>query len=657
MAGILLILWILMVLSVSTLQAQQVSPIRATRIFGFVGLGLDKEDDSRETKQTGEEIRDDDREIYEELGLGVDGYIYHPRLIEFNIETEMQFIQEKNDNNFGFDDDNKQRFYNYNVFTQILKQHPVSFWLSANRSTDEINSSFFPRNRIIKDTYGGGVRFQNRLFPTRVSYSSYTADGEGSNETDDDIDIFSMEISNDGRFGRSVLRYENQDWVQRSIDLDYDIDRLDFQNSFYFGDRKRDWLYSSLRWREQEGTRFVRDMNMDESMILRHTDDFETFYDYTYDDTKQEDRVATRYFYRAGYRHYLYDSLFTESDVKSERFELDSGKEDTIGARFQLRYEKRIPYGILYLDSDLLFENQDEDFSGEKEQIVKEKHTFGEVQKSVIFLDQDLVDEDSIELLDDQTELPILDPNTGLPIIEGFNYVVETQGLLTRIRLLSPDGDFLEDEMVLVNYEFEPQPPIEFNTSGQRYAARLFLRDTWEIFYDGRRTEQSLQDGFDFGRLDDITERNYGSNIYWRNTETRVSKTVRHSNRNPFERKIYSEEIWIPLKRSSSLRLYGSYFDTTSLFGKEEQTIDRLLSARLFMLLPKRATWDIEVRYRNEDQVGEDIKSVQYITHFRWRFRKFYFELTYDDTDWDREITGDERQKRLYIRARRYFGR
>jgi len=645
-----------MVLSVSTLQAQQVTPIRATRVFGFVGLGLDKEDDFRENKQTGDDIEDDDREIYEELGLGVDGYIYHPRLIEFNVETEMNFVQEKDDNNLGFDQDTKQRFYNYNVFTQILKQHPVSFWLNANRSTDEINSSFFQRNRVTKETYGGGTRYQNRLFPTRVSYSSYSADGHGANETDDDIDIFSLEINNDGRFGRSVLRYENEDRIQRAIDLDQDIDTLDFQNSFYFGSKKRDWLYSSVRRREQKGTRPIRDVNMNEYLILRHTDDFETFYDYTYDDTKQENQVATRYFYRAGLRHYLYDSLFTETNVNSQKIDLDSGKEDTVGARLQLRYDKRIPYGILYLDSDLFFENQDEDFSGEKQQIINERHTFGEVQKSLIFLDQELVDEDTIELLDDPTQLPILDPNTGLPIVEGIHYTVETRGPVTRIRLLSPDGDFLEDQPVFVNYEFEPQPPIEFNTSGQRYAARLLLRDTWEIFYDGRWTEQSLQDGYDFGRLDDITERYYGSNIYWRNTETRASKTVRHSNRTPFERKIFTEEIRIPLKRSNVLRLYGSYFETTSLFGKEEKTIDRLMSARLFMLLPKRATWDIEVRYRNEDQVGEDVESVQYITHFRWRFKKFYFELTYDDIDWDREISGDERQKRLYIRARRYFG-
>jgi hypothetical protein len=654
-----------MILVVPSVSAQKIKPFQATRINGYIGFGVEREDDTREDNRTGNDLDEEDNSVFEEIGFGLDGYIYHPRLLEFQAETELIYEQSNENNNQGFDEDLDEDYYNYNLYAQVLKQKPISFWLTTNRNTLTTRRTFTENSRITSEVNEVGLAFRNRLFPMSVGYNTFTSEGDGFDETDDDIDRFFVRAQNNSRLGNTNLRYENEDRSQKVSGVEQNIDEFEFSNHLSFGGQERSWLRSWLNYRDQTGTRPTRDVSMDEYLFMRHTKDFQTYYNYSYDDTDLENQTATRYHYRGGVRHQLYDSLYTQIELNSDRFRVDDGKENVLSAALDLRYNKKIPFGTLELNYDFTFDRTDEDFSGSPVDVSREKHNFGEnpARDDIIFLSRDLVDPDSIELVD-KDGFPLTDPGLN-PVVEGIHYTVEEVGTLTRIRLLPPDGLFLLPppgqalgQDVFVNYTFEPLPAIEFDRNNHRFSARLRFHDVWELFYNGGKINESLRDGIDLGRLDDITSRHFGTEIDWQYSETRAEKFVSHSRRNPFERELYTQRLVLPVRYNALLNLEASYGRSlTFVEAEEEKSINRTVVANLLILLPRRARWEIEGRFGNQDLPGEDLETVEFRTTLDWKFRKLDFELTYEDLRFKREITGDEEHKRLFIRARRYFGR
>jgi hypothetical protein len=656
---------VVMVLSPLPLPAQEIRPFQATRLNGFIGFGVEREKDTRDNTRTGLNLEEEENSIFEEIGLGLNGYLYHPRLFEFQAETEVTYEQRTEKNNFGFEQDLDERFSTYTFFSEILKEHPVSFWLQANRNTQTAKRTFQENNRIISEVREVGTSVRNKLFPFSLGYNTFTARGEGLDKTDDEIDRFFFRGQNYGRFGNTSLRYEKEKRFQEFSDVDQDIDELDFSNNYNFGAEDRHWLRSLLNYRDQTGTRPARYLFLDEYLFLRHTDHFQTYYNYSYDDTTLENDMSTRYQYRGGLRHQLYESLYTQLEFNSNRFRVGSGSEYSRSAALDLSYSKKIPYGILYLDYDVSLESTDENFSGDAVPVRLEKHNFGEsfAGNDVIFLDRDVPDPDSIEFVDED-DLPLRDPDLDL-VEEGIHYSIEEVGTLIRIRLLSPDGDFLLPPPgppgtlgpdVFLNYSFEPSPPIDFETLTQRYAARLWLLESLRLTVESGRLKETLRDGIDLDRLDDVTSRRYGLELYWKNSETRAEKVVQHSRRNPFERQFFSETLLIPIRRNMHLNFRASYGESTTLLPQKSRSIDRNVSAKLRILLPRRARWEIEGRYGNQDLLAEDLTTIDFWTKLEWKYQKLDLVLSYEDLNFQREITGDERQRRLFLEVRRFFG-
>jgi hypothetical protein len=59
----------------------------------------------------------------------------------------------------------------------------------------------------------------------------------------------------------------------------------------------------------------------------------------------------------------------------------------------------------------------------------------------------------------------------------------------------------------------------------------------------------------------------------------------------------------------------------------------------------------------NEDQIAEDVDSVEYNFELTWSYGKFDFNLSYAYVDLDKDVTGDETHEDFFLLVRRYFGR
>ncbi len=591
----------------------------------------------------------------------MDGYAYHPRFIEFRADTKLIFKQESETSNMQFQQELRDKYTDYNLSMLILKSHKISMALTANRNTQETNSSFFESQRLTTAQEGASLHYRHKLFPTDFGYETLKSVGEGQDKTKDKLNRAYLDIRNEGKLGTSSFRYENESRYQEVADLNLKTNLVNFSNNYHFGAQKQHAMTSLYRWRDQTGTIPYRDITIGENIYLRHNKTLDSYYRYNYENSSLADKITKQHRYRAGLKHQLYESLSTGAEIKGENYRLNSGKKNTLSAELSFSYRKKLSFGRLSLNYRTLIENTDENFSEDKSRILREEHLFGENPEGndVVLLKRDLVDETTIKI-EDENSLEITDPVTGLPIEEGTHYRLETIGTLTKIRLLPVYGDFLLGNTVYINYNFESTPPIKFETLTQTYGGQFNIKRKWKIFYYGGTSDQSLKGGNDIGRLEDTRDNSFGTEVIWKNSTTRAERTIHKSVRNPYDTTKYSEVLIFRLSQlkyfNPILNLNASYSET-STFEYIANSIDRTVSAKLFLFLPYRARCDFETQYRNQELVGEKQVSFNFRTNVRWRYRAMDMTLTYENLNRDQETTiGKEKRERIYFRARRFFG-
>ncbi len=644
--------------SYGSARAQLTSPFRITGTRGFVGFGWEREDETREESGNGfgDDIEDVDSEIFEEIGFGIDGFVYHPRLLDFRADVDAVFKQVDFTTNRRSIPDQDENYINYDVFARILKEHRLSFWLGSTQQRQDINTPFFDTSRITTTQYTAGFTYLHPVIPVWSGYSHETSDGEGSVQRDEERDKFYIEAKNEGSLGDSILRYEKEERTDDFSNVDLKIDALDFINVFPFGSDGRHALRSQLRYQDQRGTSPIETTYIDETLDFRHSDRLRSYAGFSHYDSDFENQTTNQERYRAGLEHHLYDSLVTTLEGRAENYEIDDGFNDSYAGDLGLNYRKRLPIGSLDLRYRGVIRREDEDFSRNVTSVFLEQHTFGELIPDVIVLNRDLVVPDSIELVDG-SGVPLVDPGLN-PVTEGIHYQIEVVGTVTRIRLILPAGGFLSGQTVFVNYDFGSRPPIEFTSYEQFYGATLNIKDIWRAYYAGGRINQVLRDGVDFGnRLDDIRDRTYGMEVDYGMSRSKAERKQHRSRRNPFETDFLSQEFQVHLWPNADLFLTGTYIDTVT-FEDVDRTIDRIASARLAIFFPKLrwAQWDIETTYANRDVINEDQESIQLRSEFFWRYKRIDFTVTYEYWDLDRELFGDEDSQYFFVRLRRFFG-
>jgi hypothetical protein len=645
--------------SVPWVRAQEVTPVSITKVRGHVELGYEQEDDSREQTGVDQQIKSKDRSFLEELGMGFDGYIYHPRFLDVKADATMVHQQRSDSSNLQFEENVNDRLFNYSFFMNMLKAHPLSLQFAANQSFQDTNSSFFESRRLMSKREAASARYRHEEFPTQIGYDTRRSKGEGLDLTDDKIDTAYVNVENESELGRSHIRYENEEKKQAVGNIRLLTDTYNFSNFFQFGSDDRHALSSLVRFRDQEGSTDIQDTSVGESLYFRNTENLNSYYFYTYDDSKLPDQVTTSYQHRVGVKHHLFESLTSGLEFRNRKFHVNSGTEDTVGTDLFLNYQKQIPVGRLVLNYRTILEREDENLSGDLLQVLREEHLFGENPEGndVILLNHDLVITGSIVLLNDDETL-ITDPGTGIPIEEGIHYRVESAGTLTKIRLLPPDGDFLLGRTVLVNYEVELSPALEFTTHTQLYGARLVIKKIWTIFYDAGTTDQTFVSGVDLDRLEDTRHMGFGTEVVWKNSTTRAEKRIFRSRRNPYQRTTFSEGLQFRLTKTPFLQPIlnlGASYGESSTTEDAERSIDRMLMAKLSLGLRQQIRWDLETRYRNQDLIGEKQEETEHRTNLRWKYRKLNMILSYQYVQRRRDFAGDEDRSRIFFRVKRSF--
>ncbi|MCX7015119.1 MAG: hypothetical protein NTW86_21630 [Candidatus Sumerlaeota bacterium] len=498
-------------------EAAPIAPFKLTDWGGEVGFWVDYASETQKHADA-QTIQYSNLSFEEYLDYELAGYLYHPRLVDFRARFKTGLLQQTIDQQ-GQTFDNRAvggsntAVYGYDVNVQLLKRHPVSGFLLANRDRDAVRELFTDRVMLETENYGGGVNLKAGPFSMDVSYRESRVNEIGFESRSDSISrMFEYRVRNTlmDRV-RSELRYRRQDYEQNfeahgplvSVDRQTNLQSNDvtFDNTIDLTRDRTSYLSSNVRQYDQTGTQEFSTQSWQERLNLRHSKSLDTYYMFSLLRSQLEDSDILTKRAEIGLNHRLYESLLTHVDAHWRQSDFAEVSDTQRGVTGNVNYRKTTPWGLLTAGYGRTVDQIERGGESSDRIVIDEALTM--VDGVTQFLANPDVDAGSIVVTDQAGH------NT---FVKGFDYDVETRGNRTGLRLLL--GGLLKDgDIVLVDYHYHVTGGIDYTSVDQTFNARYdferYVRGL-SLYYLWHDLDAS---GFDAGR-DDLSILIYTDNLY-----------------------------------------------------------------------------------------------------------------------------------------------
>ncbi|MBI4584157.1 MAG: hypothetical protein HY717_09050 [Planctomycetes bacterium] len=590
-----------------------------------------------------ETLKLDEYTFTEELRLRTDGYIYHPRLLKFDAAGLLALEQVFIDSNATTRDlDTDALDYGHDVRGSFLKENPLSFDLFSQRQNREVRQSFFGVTEVTDTHSGGDVHFKFPVLPTRLHFDHATTKGEGIDLTDQVLDTFLLESSNQYRGSDTRLRYEFNNLELKNIGERFAIHNALLTNLFRFGADDQHRTTTTAHFRDQSGLVENQLTGLQNTTVLAHTPKFSTQYVAQLNLNRigsNETRIGTG---SIGLNHTLFQNLTTSLTAFAGRSEIDGGAVDSYGGRADWQYRRGLPFGSIQAGYGLEYSIQEEEDLGDVVQVIDEPHTFriGEP----IVLDQRFPDLSSVVVKD----------SGGLIIYEeGRDYILVPAGSSLRVEI-TVGSRIADGQGLLIDYRRRTLPDREFSKFIQRASLQLNFAHFLTIYGNWTREDVNLLSGSSAETLGDSERRGAGAQVYWGPSTTIVEFEQNISPFVPYERLLVRELLAKELWRGISGTLGGSYVRTR--FPEErkvEETADGTAGARfhlgnyLYVELDGGYRWG---QFRTEDARGFFTNAM-----INWKYRAYDIRLSARHVDNEFRVANDYRENRILFEIRREF--
>ncbi len=436
-----------------------VAPLRADLDLKATYTNSKTSSSSGETKIT--------EKIFEEtLTLYSQGFIVHPNLVDFRFSVTGGLSQVLVDTDQG-SDSASGIIYGWDVSATLFRNQPGNLTLYSRRTESTTDIPFGATQHNTITTTGAVYNYhtvesslQLEAFHEEETQAAFASDQSGLTNT---RDVF--------RGNGDTHPSENQTLI-----WNFDIQHNTFDSggntsddqaasgsvghTVAFGDDKRSSLSSGLSYSRTNGTLDWRDLRWNEHLHLQHTPNFETNYDYTYEQLTFGSATTDRHAAWVDARHQLYKSLITYAHLRGDDVRSGDNATKTYNADLSLNYTKIVPYGLFLADARLGYQQQQIEGSG----------TLFVPNQPITFVGLDPVSVAQPNAI--PASVLIRNALTNQTYVEGVDYTVTQTPLGLRIdRVLG--GGILPGQPLLLSYEFNPPDANEVVTTtfgtGARY--------------------------------------------------------------------------------------------------------------------------------------------------------------------------------------------
>lgn len=402
----------------------------------------------------------------EQLSLYTHGYIVHPNIVDLSINVTGGLSQSHYSDNFG-NTDTSGTVYGWDITATILRNQGAPLTLYTRRTESTFNVPFGPTEKLTEmqsgalwtySTSSTVMRFEG--FDEQETQSNFSTNGDTFTMQRDVLrGDGTTQLSSSQTFSWS-FNLEDDRFDSAGTTTDEQLESFSLNHTASLGRSHQAALASSFSYSTSEGTFHQDDTRWTEHLHVTHSQDFETNYQYSYEQLNLDSNITDHQTAYMDARHQLYKSLTTVGMVQYDDVESDGSGVKTYTANLSLNYNKQVPYGVFLADAHVGYWQEDINGAGPFS-VANQPATFTGLNPVVI--NQANVIASSIL---------IRDAFTGRIFTQGVDYTVTQTPVDTQINRII-GGNIAPGEPLLMDYTYSPLDASQISTEtfglGGRY--------------------------------------------------------------------------------------------------------------------------------------------------------------------------------------------
>ena len=533
-------------------------------------LNLEQRTDEHES--SGINQKDTSTIFEEEVRLEAQGDVFHPMLMTYLTSIGLGLSQQRFKSDEESSSDNGS-LNSYRVNMNFLPLKPYPFNINASQADRLVPRRFRSPLRVKDKTTGFYTHLKVPDWPMTLSWSESEIKQDADLTDNEDLfdrnsERLSYSVHHD--FSEQSKLLYRFDWNQleqsgRSSNRDIDSKRSRLEHDYYFGSDQQHHLDSSLTYTEKEETFDSETLNWNESLILRHAENFSTFYNFFYSENTFADTTNESVSGTVGFNHRLYKNLVTTFNTFWTQTETGPTSETTTtGGNLRFDYTRNNPWGkiVRFYSAELIEEETD----GEAGTgiVIDEVHVF--TDPFDVPLDQRNIDVSTIIVTD----------ITGLNVYtEGDDYTVIVIGDQVELDVSTLGMDLpniVDGQTLLVDYQYQTLESRDEDSLRQRFKFEQQFTNGWSTYYSHDRRDQEVKSTAERAEIpDEFRTNTFGVSYRKTNYYLSAEHSRMTSSRNPSNTtRLLGQGSWALSPKSSFIaRLSQSWIESTGTKDRE----------------------------------------------------------------------------------------
>ncbi len=466
------------------------------------------------------------------MGLGVNGSVYHPNLMQFHLDTELGLTWQDTQVDPGGSASDGKFLQRYHGTVDFLTQKPFATSFFASKEMTYREYDFFSRFRVDSESYGGRTGYAAGPVPFSISaqhYQEVLDNPQRPMEYRQDTVSFQAQNGRGLFDGNTRLAYNVNDFTRRDDGFSTThglAQNLNLTDNEVFGAQKQVRLASLFNYSSLTQTEFPTDLLMaQENLRLQHSPKLDSYYTYSFNTSTAGESEATTHAANAGVNYEFQPDLNAGLDAQGNTAHSaatgSSLETESLGGGLSAQYTPTLSTWSRLAVSDAgHFDHEDRKASGYNQFIPDEVITLNNFDYAILSQPEVLP---STIMVWDNTR-----PEGYAPI----DYEVWTDGATTRIRR-SFGSTIPATATVHVRYYAALQGSATYDTLANNASFRLDLWNGLLGLY-GHWTYQTYNGGENL-LLRTLDDKTIGMDSAWRWFRASAEYETVESNLSPYD--------------------------------------------------------------------------------------------------------------------------
>lgn len=444
-----------------------IRPMHVNDIGGYVEFVARQREHDQRSKVGAGATESKETILEENIKLELDGYVYHPNLLEFTLAGLFGLVQRENDDVFGgrkrtSKDDGTLTEFDFRGTFFKKKKYPGTVFARRYRSLEP--RPFQTSLEVFTTNYGAIWQYVSEKTPTSLQFT-YTdvrldprSDIEEQGRQTNTLFRFETAYRFSDRNVFSLL-YTRESVDEQPFDLSYVEDELTLGHKWNFGPRHTYRLDSEINYFNQRGTFDVERIRWREILRLDHSDTLRSWYQFEALDRRQGSLLGVApidersYSFAATIEHRVFLSLISQLTAYGQTQEFGSALDiDRYGVEASLDYRKKNRWGMFLANYQIRYRIEDYRGGGQNVEVLDERHTFQDPEPGEL---------NNQRVITGTIRMTAEDRTTVYRINE--DYTVRALGDTTELRRV-PTGRIADGQTVLIDYVYAVGGSFELET-------------------------------------------------------------------------------------------------------------------------------------------------------------------------------------------------